>query len=50
MGLGLIFKHHHRPALAAATAADADARCGYIFIPKFAIETLGVHNAPLNSN
>ena len=35
MGLGLISKRHHRPALAAAAAADADtatdARCGYTF-------------------
>ena len=29
MGLGLIFKRHHRPALATAAAADADTRCGY---------------------
>ena len=29
MGLGPIFKHHHRPALATDAAADADVRCGY---------------------
>ena len=32
MGLGPIFKHHHRRALYdsdAATVAEADARCGY---------------------
>ena len=35
MFLGPIFKHHHRPALAADTDtdADADARCGYTPIP-----------------
>ena len=33
MGLGPIFKHHHRPALAADADTDADARCGYTLIP-----------------
>ena len=50
MGLGPINKRHHRPALAVATAANADARCGYTFIPKFAMVTLGVHYEPLSSN
>ena len=29
MGLGLIFKRHHRPALAADAVTTADAQCGY---------------------
>ena len=52
MGLGPINNCHHRQALAVATAADADARCGYTIIdlPKLTIVTLAVHYETLNSS